>query len=93
MGSKSSIRLVIIGKGNNTQLASTKNGITIDILSTSEGRAIKRFCSSNGEVDNIDVINTNSTKISKSAKSKDLIWPKEPEAGFFILEVKLTFIE
>lgn len=54
-------------------MKSIKNYYAIDIISTSRGRAIKRVGDSSDEADKVGIINTDNIKVSKSAKSKDLV--------------------
>lgn len=70
---KSSTKLGTTSKGSTTQLVSIKDGRAIDMSSVKQNRAIKRLGSGSGEVDKLGVINANITKITISAKSKDLV--------------------
>lgn len=61
---------------------------------TSKNGNIKKFSSSSGKVDDVDIININSTKpikVFKSAKTKNLIKPKKPRIRFFIYGAMLVF--
>lgn len=66
------MRLVTIDENNTTQLIPTKNCSTIDMISTSEDRTIIGVDNSGSEIDEVRIVNTNSIKVSKLAKSKDL---------------------
>lgn len=65
--------LVAIGEDNIIQLGLIKKCNAIDIPFTEPGIAIEEFDINSNEIDKVDVIEVNSTKVSKSVKYKDLI--------------------
>lgn len=73
MGDRSVIELVTINEGITTRLSSIKDKNTIYMTSTSKGRTIKDIDGSSGEFDKVGIMNINSTKVSKSTKSKDFV--------------------
>lgn len=91
MGVESSMRLVTTSESSTTQLVPTKDGSAIDITSTGKIRAIKEFGGRSNEVVEVSIIDVNSIKIFISAKSKDLVKPKEFGVGFLTPRAKLTF--
>lgn len=63
----------------------TKDNRAMDISFIDKTRAIKGVCDDGNNVNDIDIVD-----VYKIAKSKSLIKPK---AGFFILEIRLTFMK
>lgn len=64
-GDKFSIGLVAIDKSSTTQLAATGKSSTIDSLFTKKSRDIKGVSVSGNKFDNVNAIDTNSTRSIK----------------------------
>lgn len=90
------MRLETISEGDNIQLISTNGSNTIDITFISKGKAIKEVNGSRSKIDDVNVIDVNSIgsiKISKFAKSKNLIQLKESGMRFFTSGARLALIK
>lgn len=84
--------LVTIVEGSNTQLVSTRDNSAINMPSTKQVRAIQGVGGDINEIDKVRVVDTNSIKVSKSVKCKNLVQLKEVGSGFLIYGARLVFI-
>lgn len=69
----SSLELVTSAEKNITYLANTNNVSSIYLPLCKQDRVIKKVGCSGDKVDEVGIIDINSTKVLKSVKSKDLI--------------------
>lgn len=87
------MKLMITRKDNTTYLVLIKDDSVINMMFTDENKVIKRVGNSSSEVEEVGIINVNSTKISKLAKLKDLIQSEESRVGFHTSRTRLAFIK
>lgn len=67
------MRLMTTNEGSTTQVVSTKDSNAVNGPFPEWVRAIKEVGGDGGKVDEVGIINANSTKASKSGKSKDVV--------------------